>query len=156
MAALVPHEEELMETDAADVSVQEQLASGEGAKSGSSLKITVKCQTLEGLEKLWSDYCSGHLTSVAQEYLVTDDIKEKLGVESLKLKTVITKEDYLKCKQYLLNKAANSTGLSSSPVSSTENLPEDKGATSLRKSDNDGNDEDCFEQSVGQDEEKMI
>ena len=96
--------EELLDKDIADVSVEGQSSSGEGAQSGRSLNITVKCQTLEGLEKLWQDYSSGHLNSVAEELLVTDDIKKKLGVESIKLKTVITEESYLACKRYLLNK----------------------------------------------------
>ena len=96
--------EELLDKQIADVSVEGQSSSGEGAQSGRSLNITVKCQTLEGLEKLWQDYSSGHLNSVAEELLVTDDIKKKLGVESIKLKTVITEESYLACKRYLLNK----------------------------------------------------
>ena len=96
--------EELLDKEIADVSVEGQSSSGEGAQSGRSLNITVKCQTLEGLEKLWQDYSSGHLNSVAEELLVTDDIKKKLGVESIKLKTVITEESYLACKRYLLNK----------------------------------------------------
>ena len=90
--------EELLDKEIADVSVEGQ------SSSGRSLNITVKCQTLEGLEKLWQDYSSGHLNSVAEELLVTDDIKKKLGVESIKLKTVITEESYLACKRYLLNK----------------------------------------------------
>ena len=96
--------EELLDKEIADVSVEGQSSSGEGAQSGRSLNITVKCQTLEGLEKLWQDYSSGHLNTVAEELLVTDDIKKKLGVESIKLKTVITEESYLACKRYLLNK----------------------------------------------------
>ena len=40
-----------------------------------SLKITVECCTIEILEELWRDYCSCHLNSVAEEYLLTDNIK---------------------------------------------------------------------------------
>ena len=66
-----------------------------------SLKITVECQTLEILEQLWEDYCSGHLNAVAEEYLLTDDIKMRFLVESVKLKTTILEDDYLACKLFL-------------------------------------------------------
>ena len=66
-----------------------------------SLIITVECPTLEILEQLWDDYCSGHLNAVVQEYLLTDDIKRRLHVEFVKLKTTICEEDYLVCKQFL-------------------------------------------------------
>ena len=67
----------------------------------SSLRITVECPTLEILEGLWEDYCSGHLNAVAEENLLTDDIKRRLHVEFVKLKTTIFEEDYLVCKQFL-------------------------------------------------------
>ena len=38
-----------------------------------SLRITVECPSLEILESLWEDYCSGHLNAVAEEKLLTDD-----------------------------------------------------------------------------------
>ena len=66
-----------------------------------SLRITVECRTLEILERLWEDYCSGHLNAVAEECLLTDDIKRRFYVKSLKLKTTILKEDYLACKLFL-------------------------------------------------------
>ena len=71
-----------------------------GAVEG-SLRITVECPTLEILEGLWEDYCSGHLNAVAEEYLLTDDIKRRFHVESVKLKTRILEEDYLVCKHFL-------------------------------------------------------
>lgn len=71
-----------------------------GAVEG-SLRITVECHTLEILEGLWEDYCSGHLNAVAEEYLLTDDIKRRFHVESVKLKTRILEEDYLVCKHFL-------------------------------------------------------
>ena len=66
-----------------------------------SLRITVECPTLEILEGLWDVYCSGHLNAVAEENLLTDDIKRTLHVESIALKTIILEEDYLVCKQFL-------------------------------------------------------
>ena len=66
-----------------------------------SLWITVECSTVEILERLWEDYCSGHLNAVAEERLLTDDIKSRFDVESIKLETTILEEDYLACKQFL-------------------------------------------------------
>lgn len=66
-----------------------------------SLRITVECRTLEILERLWEDYWSGNLNAVAEECLLTDDIKREFHVESVKLKTTILEEDYLACKLFL-------------------------------------------------------
>lgn len=66
-----------------------------------SLEITVQCPTLESLESLWNDYCSGHLNEVAERYLVTDDMKRKLNLETVRLKTTIKDENYLMCKKAL-------------------------------------------------------
>ena len=46
----------------------------------SSLVISVKCPTLESLERLWKDYQSGCLNDIAERFLVTDELKRKLGV----------------------------------------------------------------------------
>lgn len=67
-----------------------------------SLRLTVECSTLRILERLWEDYCSGHLNTVAEERLLTDDIKRRFEVESVQLETTILKEDYLACKLFLL------------------------------------------------------
>ena len=67
-----------------------------------SLEVTVDCQTLKGLEHLWNDYLSGHLNSMAEQYLVTDDMKQKLGLEAISLKTTIEEENYLICRKALL------------------------------------------------------
>ena len=67
-----------------------------------SLLITVECRTLDILEGLWEDYCSGHLNAVAEERLLTDDIKKRFDVESVKLETTISKEDYLASKMFLI------------------------------------------------------
>ena len=75
---------------ALDVMIREV---GEG-----SLRIVVECRTLEILERLWDDYNSGHLNEVAEERLLTDEIKKKYEVESMELETTIFVEDYLACK----------------------------------------------------------
>ncbi|KAL9976659.1 hypothetical protein ACROYT_G013983 [Oculina patagonica] len=67
-----------------------------------SLRLTVECSTLEILERLWKDYCSGHFNAVAEERLLTDDIKTKFKVECVKLKTTILEDDYLACKLVLM------------------------------------------------------
>ena len=66
-----------------------------------SLRISVECPTLKILEQLWEDYCSGHLNAVAEECLLTEDIKRRFHVESVSLKTRILEEDYLACKEFL-------------------------------------------------------
>lgn len=69
----------------------------------SSLRITVQFQTLKDLELLWSDYQSGTLSEKAGKYLMTNDIKSKLNVEAVTLKTKILEDDYLACKHSLMD-----------------------------------------------------
>ena len=71
----------------------------------SSIKITVKCCTLEILERLWDDYCSGRLNAEAEKCLITENVKEELGMETIKLATTILEEDYLACKSSLMETA---------------------------------------------------
>ena len=66
-----------------------------------SLEIIVDCPTLRSLERLWNDYLSGHLNKVAECYLVTDEMKTKLGLETINLKTTIDEENYLACRKFL-------------------------------------------------------
>ena len=35
--------------------------------------ISVTCSSLQALERLWDDYCSGHLSQVVQKLLVTPE-----------------------------------------------------------------------------------
>ena len=67
-------------------------------ESGSVI-ITVQCHTLESLEILWNDYQSGHLNDIAETFLVTDELKRKLGMQNIRLKTTIEEENYLICKK---------------------------------------------------------
>ena len=69
------------------------------------LEITVQCHSLEDLERLWSDYLSGRLNDLAQRCLVTDELKRKLIVETLELKTTIAEESYLNCKKAFKEKS---------------------------------------------------
>ena len=68
----------------------------------SSLIISLDCKTLRGLDELWNDYLSGHLNKVAEGYLVTDEMKKKLNLRTIKLKTTIEEENYLTCKKVLV------------------------------------------------------
>ena len=70
-----------------------------------SLEITFRCTSLESLESLWSDYMSGRLNNIAERYLVTDDIKKKLDLESIRLKTIIEEKNYRICKRILMEKS---------------------------------------------------
>ena len=67
-----------------------------------SLIISLNCKTLKGLEQLWNDYLSGHLNKVAERYLVTDEMKTKLNLRKINLKTTIEEENYLNCRKVLL------------------------------------------------------
>ncbi len=73
-----------------------------------SLIITVECSTLEILEGLWEDYCSGHLNKMAQNYLVTKDILKAFGPIEVKLATTIRVDEYKACREYFLQSAGES------------------------------------------------
>ncbi|XP_015778868.1 PREDICTED: uncharacterized protein LOC107356762 isoform X1 [Acropora digitifera] len=70
--------------------------------SEGSIVVSLRCPTLESLEHLWSDYRSGDLDKLAERYLVTDDMKEKLKLEKSYLKITIDEENYLNCKRALM------------------------------------------------------
>ena len=71
----------------------------------SSIKITVKCLSPEILERLWDEYCSGRLNAEAEKCLITENVKEELDMETIKLATTILEEDYLACKLSLMETA---------------------------------------------------
>ena len=64
-----------------------------------SLLLTLECRSLQILEGLWKDYCSGHLNEMAQESLITAEVLEKLGLSEIKLKIFISEEEYERGKQ---------------------------------------------------------
>ena len=70
--------------------------------SSGSIIITVECPTLESLDHLWSDYLSGELDKVAERCFVTDEMKKKLNLDKICLKTIIDEEDYLNCRKALM------------------------------------------------------
>ena len=71
------------------------------SKGRGSWYITVECSSSQDLEGLWEDYRSGHLNSVAQEMLITQQVLEKLGLTELKLRTFISEDQYEKGKKLL-------------------------------------------------------
>ena len=73
-----------------------------------SLIITLECRSLQILEDLWEDYCSGHLNEMAQKYLVTEELLEEFGfttMSTIKLTTTILGDEYTSCRQYFLQSA---------------------------------------------------
>ena len=71
------------------------------AQSG-SLILTVLCSSLEILDALWYDYCTGHLNDTAQKYLVTKDVLKEFGLTELKLTTTIQGEVYMAARKFFL------------------------------------------------------
>ena len=70
--------------------------------SSGSIIVTVECPTLESLDHLWSDYLSGELDKVAERCFVTDEMKKKLNLDKICLKTIINEENYLNCRKALM------------------------------------------------------
>ena len=70
-----------------------------------SLVITVSCSSLEVLEQLWRDYCSGHLNEVVQETLVTEQLLKELCLSEVKLKTIISEKKYNACKEWFMRRS---------------------------------------------------
>ena len=66
-----------------------------------SLIITVSCSSLEVLEALWKDYRTRHLNKVIQDTLVTAEVLEKLDLNKVELRTIISEEDYTSYKHFL-------------------------------------------------------
>ena len=73
-------------------------------KKSGSLKIIVECSSLEILDELWQDYCTGNLGKVVQAFLVTEDILKKLGLTEVKLTTTIEEEEYRTCREYFFKR----------------------------------------------------
>ena len=82
-----------------------------------SLLITVKCDSLQILERLWEDYSSGHLGEVVQRCFVTEEILTELSLTELKLKTTISEEEYKACK-FTLGKIQQEVSFKASPTAS--------------------------------------
>ena len=76
-----------------------------------SLVITVSCSSLQVLERLWDDYCSGHLAEVVQETLVTREVLNELSLSEVKLKTIISAEEYSVCKDFFMSRSGKTDKL---------------------------------------------
>ena len=72
-----------------------------------SLVITVSCSSLEVLEALWNEYRTGRLNEVVQDTLVTRQVLETLDLSEVKLRTIISEEDYLSYKGFLNYRQGN-------------------------------------------------
>ena len=66
-----------------------------------SLIITVECNSFEILGGSWIDYCTGYLGEMVQNYLVTEDILNELGVVAGKRTTTVMQEEFITCRNYL-------------------------------------------------------
>ena len=78
----------------------------QGFRQG-SLIITVSCSSLEVLEALWRDYRRGHLNEVVQDTLVTAEVLKELNLSEVKLKTIISEDEYKLCKDLFIHKSGN-------------------------------------------------
>ena len=80
-----------------------------------SLILILECSSLQILEELWEDYCTGHLNEVAQKFLVTDEILKEFGLAEVKLTTTINEEEYKACRELLLNPSSRYLDLIMNP-----------------------------------------
>ncbi|CAH3141090.1 unnamed protein product [Porites lobata] len=76
-----------------------------------SLILILECSSLQILDELWEDYCTGHLNEVAQKFLVTDEILKEFGLAEVKLTTTINEEEYKACRELLLNSSKNQSSV---------------------------------------------
>ena len=78
-----------------------------------SLIITIQCPSLESLESLWNGYCSGYLNDIVERFLVTDELKRKLRIDNVGLKTTIEEQNYLVCKKAFMENSGEFGSLKS-------------------------------------------
>ena len=82
-----------------------------------SLIITIQCPSLESLESLWNAYCSGYLNDIVERFLLTDELKRKLRIDNVRLKTTIEEENYSTCKKALMETLGKLLGILDRAVS---------------------------------------
>ena len=75
-----------------------------------SVIIILDCPTLDSLEHLWNDYLAGHLDEAAEQYLITNEMKKKLNLETICLKTTIEKENYFNYRKALMELRSSDSG----------------------------------------------
>ena len=68
-----------------------------------SLILILECSSLQILDELWEDYSAGHLSEMAQKYLVTEEILKEFGLDEVKLTITIREEEYRDCRDLLSN-----------------------------------------------------
>ena len=66
-----------------------------------SLILILECSSLQILDELWEDYSAGHLSEMAQKYLVTEEILKEFGLDEVKLTITIKEEEYRACRELL-------------------------------------------------------
>ena len=66
-----------------------------------SLIITVECSSLQKLNELWHDYCTGYVSKMAQKFLLTKDVLNELGLSKVKFSTSLPREKYRACHEQL-------------------------------------------------------
>lgn len=76
-----------------------------------SLIITVNCRSLQILQDLWNDYCTGRVNEMAQKFLVTEELLNELNLKEAKLTTTIPEEEYRACRETLLLFSGEFNGL---------------------------------------------
>ena len=92
-----------------------------------SLIITVGCRSLQILEDLWTDYCTGRLNEMTQRYLVTKELLNELGLTEAKLTTNISEEEYRSCRNQL-SVYGGELYTASAPVLQTSKIDRGRGA----------------------------
>ena len=60
----------------------------------------MQCESLQSLEKLWTDNSSGRLSEMVQNCFVTEKILKEHNLTELRLKTTIDREEYNATKVY--------------------------------------------------------
>ena len=64
--------------------------------------LTLTAPSLEILDALWNDHCTGDLNDMAQKYLVTKDVLKRFGLTELKLTTAIQGKEYIAARNFFL------------------------------------------------------
>ena len=85
-----------------------------GVQTG-SLILILECSSLQILDELWEDYCTGHLNEVAQKILVTEETLKEFGLAEVKLTTTINEEEYKACRELFLNPSSRYLDLIMNP-----------------------------------------
>ena len=72
-------------------------------KSGSVI-FTMHCPTVAALELFWTQYTSGKLKHIMENFLITRSMLRKYHARAIVLKTTVPKEEYDQCRKELLSR----------------------------------------------------